>query len=301
MAYSHAMSNSQENAGAAKTLGEVLDSGAGFLARKGVENPQVGCELLAARLLGCKRLELALRRDERLAEKLVDAMRRGLVRVAGGEPVQYVLGEWDFRDHTFKVDRRALIPRPETEELVEAVLGCKDLWARPKPAVLDVGTGTGCIIISLALARPGGVFAGLDVSGEAISLAKENARRLGVADKVVFANTEISEGVEPETMDAVVSNPPYIATPDYEALPPHIREYEPRVALDGGMDGLMVVEAVVQDAAIVLKSGGHLFLEIGADQGGRVSELLEREGFGGVEVRKDLAGKDRIVAGQLGR
>jgi release factor glutamine methyltransferase len=301
VSYSRPMANSPESMNTDKTLGEVLDSGTQFLVRKGIENPRLACELLAARLLGCKRLELTLRHDQRLVDKHVDAMRRGLVRVAGGEPVQYVLGEWDFMEHTFHVDRRALIPRPETEQLVAAVLACTELWSRPRPAVLDVGTGTGCIAISLALARPEGIFVGLDISAEAISLAKENARRLGVADRIVLAKGEISEGVEPETMDAVVANLPYVATPEYEGLPVHIREYEPRLALDGGPNGLAVIEPVVQDAAIVLKSGGYLFLEIGADQGEGVSRLVQHEGFSAIEIRKDLAGKDRIVFCRLGR
>lgn len=282
-----------------KPLGDILRAGTEFLARKGVEGPELACELLASRLLRCPRLELKIRYGEPLHERIVDAMRRGVMRVGAGEPVQYVLGQWDFRGHTLKVDRRALIPRPETEQLVDAVLACAPLWEKPHPAVLDVGTGGGCIAISLAVERPQGRYIGLDVSDEAASLARENAESLGVGDRLVVVYGELPDLVEPETMDAVVSNPPYIATPDYERLPAHIREHEPRLALDGGMDGLQSIEAIATDSAMVLRAGGRLFMEIGADQAERVSALLSAIGFVDVQVTKDLAGRYRFAAARL--
>jgi release factor glutamine methyltransferase len=282
-----------------RSLAAILKAGTDFLARKGVESPALACELLASRLLRRPRLELNLHAQDILPDRMVEAMRRGVMRVGGGEPVQYVIGQWDFRGHTVKVDRRALIPRPETEQLVEAILACAPLWQHPHPAVLDVGTGSGCIAISLALERPAGRYIGFDVSEEALSLARENAEALGVADNLVLVGGELSDLVEPETMDAVVSNPPYIATPDCERLPPHIRNHEPMLALDGGPDGLQIIEPVATDAAMVLKPGGHIFMEIGADQGGRVIELLNNIGFAEVHVTKDLAGKDRIATGRL--
>jgi release factor glutamine methyltransferase len=164
---------------------------------------------------------------------------------------------------------------------------------------LDVGTGSGCIAISLALARPEAVCVGFDVSEEALTLARENARALDAADRIAFASGDLAECMEPQCADLVVSNPPYVATADYERLPPHIRDHEPRTALDGGPSGLAIVETVIQDAAILLKPGGFLFLEIGAGQGRRVRDLLTGAGFTDVAVRPDFAGHDRVAAGRL--
>jgi len=281
------------------TLGDALNAGADFLARKGTDEPRLTAEWLAARLLRCARLELTSRLVQPLPEKLVDALRRGLVRVGAGEPVQYVMGQWDFMGHTFKVDRRALIPRPETEQLVERALACEALWKRPSPTVADIGTGSGCIAISLAMARPAARIIGLDVSEEAIALARENTEQFGLAARVVLVAGEMSDLIEPETLDAVVSNPPYIRTSDCETLPRHIRGHEPRLALDGGADGLSCIEAIVTDTAIVLKPGGFILLEIGHDQGAPVSGLLTANGFTNVSISPDLSGKDRIVSAHL--
>jgi release factor glutamine methyltransferase len=284
-----------------KTIAEVLTAAGEYLAGKGVDDARLAIELLVARLLNCRRLELPLRAQAVLPENLLAALRRGVRRVAGGEPVQYVLGQWDFMGRTFKVDRRALIPRPDTECLVAAVLACAPLWAQSRPAIVDIGTGSGCIAISLALARPDGLYIGLDVSGDALALARENAAALGVADRIAFTGAELCDTVEPEMLDAVVSNPPYVRTADFEKLPVHIRCHEPRLALDGGPDGLSVIEGIVQDAAIALKNGGRLFLEIGWDQAAAVKALFAQAGFDGVHVGPDLAGRDRVVAGVLAR
>jgi release factor glutamine methyltransferase len=281
-----------------KTVGGVLEAAAAYLRGRGVEEPRMACEWLLSRLLKCRRLDLPLRSADALSEPYLAAMRRALKRLAGGEPVQYVLGQWDFMGRGFKVDRRALIPRPETECLVERVLSCGELWARSRPAVADVGTGGGCIIISLALAHPEGLYVGLDVSEEAVALARENAAALGVAGRVAFTCVELSDAVEPEMLDAVVSNPPYIPTADLQKLPACIRDHEPRAALDGGAGGLEVVTAVIEDAAIALKAGGFLFLEIGADQGPAVQGRMKAAGFEDVAVTADLAGRPRVACGR---
>lgn len=282
-----------------KTLKLVLEAGASFLEGKKIEGPRLAVELLAARLLDCRRLDLYLRYDTALPETHLEAMRRGIKRVAAGEPVQYVLGQAVFMDHVFKADRRALVPRPETEVLVQTVLDCGELWSREKPAVLEVGVGSGCVTITLALAKPAGLYVGVDISREAIELARENAVALGAADGVAWACGETSDVVDPMSLDAVVSNPPYIPSGEIDRLPVQVRDHEPRVALDGGPDGLAVIDGLVQDAAFALKPGGFLFLEIGEEQGREVTERLEREGFTGVAVLKDLANRDRVVRGRL--
>ncbi len=281
-----------------KTVLHVLTSGTAYLEAHGIEQPRLACELLLSRLLRCKRLELYLKYEEVLPENLLEAMRRGTKRVGAAEPVQYVLGQVGFMDHVFKVDRRALIPRPETEVLVQHVLECEALWKSEHPAIVDVGTGSGCIVLSLAMARPNGRYIALDTSEDALALARENAAALGLADCVGFAHGELPDIVDPESLNAVVANLPYIPTATYERLPLNVREFEPRTALDGGPAGLSIIENVVHDAALALIPGGHLFLEIGDEQGASVLSLLKEGGFEDALVKPDLNGRDRIAVGR---
>ena len=280
-----------------KTLSELIALGDAFLARNGTPDPRVACEFLAARLFKCGRLELYRQGDTVPETRIVDALRRGLQRVAKGEPVQYVLGQWDFRTLTLKVDRRALIPRPETEQLIDLVMKSAQVKGAVKPLVVDVGTGTGCIILSLARELPDGVFVGLDISAEALSLAKENAAYTGLEGRVLFAESDGCGEFDPASVDVLVSNPPYIPSHVVDGLEPHIRDHEPRLALDGGPDGLAVYRALLLDAVMVLKPGGGVFLEIGDEQGPALREMLEEYGFIGVEIIKDYAGRDRFAVG----
>lgn len=280
-------------------LRELIRRGADFLERKGIPDAATVCELLAARLCQCKRMELHRSLDAPLSEPRVDAMRRGIQRVAGGEPVQYVLGQWDFRHLTLKCDRRALIPRPETEGLVELVLKSPQLNGNPKPLVVDVGTGTGCVILSIAQEHPGGVYVGLDISPDALALAGENAKLTGLEDKVMFAESDGCGEFEPASVDILVSNPPYIPSATVDALDPWIRDHEPRLALDGGADGLNFYRSFLMDAIMVLKSGGAVFFEIGDDQGQALRDMMEEHGLEEVRILKDLAGRDRYATGVM--
>jgi release factor glutamine methyltransferase len=286
-------------ADAVKTVLHILKVGAEFLEGKGIENPRLVCELLLSRLLGCERLELYLKHEDVLSEKKLAAMRRGIKRAADGEPVQYILGETGFMESVFKVDRRALIPRPETEMLVQHVLTCESLWKTETPTIVDVGTGSGCIVLSLAEARPKAKYLAVDTSDEALALARENAETLKLSERVHFVKADLSDIVEPESIDAVVANLPYIPSADCDQLSPEVRDHEPRSALDGGQDGLDIIRDVVQDAGIVLKSGGMLFLEIGDDQGAAVISLMKESGFSDAAVKQDLNGRDRVVLGRL--
>ena len=275
---------------------DILRLGAEYLAGKGVPDAQVAAELLMARLLKCGRGFLSPHLDAAPDPRHVDAMRRGVRRLAAGEPVQYVLGEWDFRSLTVTCDRRALIPRPETEELVTRVLSFAKTYANPQPFVVDVGTGSGCIILSLACEMAGGVFLGTDVSPEAVSLAQENAVRCGLSGKVKFAVADgLDDFDEPQSIDILVSNPPYIATADCALLDPRIRDWEPTNALDGGVSGLDFYERLVGDAINVLKPGGGAFFEIGDGQGGALRKLFFDAGFDDIRIEKDYAGHDRYA------
>ena len=278
---------------------EVLEKADAYLTSKGVEDARVASELLMARLLATGRGCLAGYFAGEVTDRQLEAMRRGMKRLAEGEPVQYVLGEWDFRSLTLKCDRRALIPRPETEELVTRVL--KFLKGRVNPFTVDVGTGTGAIILSLASEFKGdGVFLGTDISSDALALARENAARCGLAGRVKFAVADgLDDFDEPEAFDVIVSNPPYIESAVCDTLEPRVRDWEPRLALDGGETGLDFYDRYLGDALNLLKSGGGIFFEIGAGQGERLRELMFEYGFDDIRIEKDYAGHDRYASAVL--
>ena len=282
---------------------DTIGKAAAFLAAKGVPDPQVAAELLAARLLKCTRGLLASALEREAGERHLEAMRRGMRRLVDGEPLQYVLGEWDFRSLTLKCDRRALIPRPETEELVTRVLAhlrARGAGAEP-PFVVDVGTGTGAIVLSLAKEFAGeAALLGTDVSEDAIALAKENAARCGLSDRVKFAVMDgLDDFDEPGLVDVLVSNPPYIESAVCETLDPRVRNFEPRLALDGGPTGLDFYDRYLGDALNILKSGGAVFFEIGEGQGAAVAKLMADYGFDNVRVERDFAGHDRYASATL--
>lgn len=276
---------------------DVITKAGGYLAAKGVADAAVAAELLAARLLKTGRGLLGNYAAQEAEERQLEAMRRGMARLAAGEPVQYVLGEWDFRSLMLKCDRRALIPRPETEELVTRVLRS----LKGGEVVVDVGTGTGAIILSLAKeAKTPGVFIGTDVSEDAIALAKENAARTGLEGRVeLLVMDGLDDFDDPQLFDVIVSNPPYIKSSVCETLDRNVRDFEPRLALDGGADGLDFYDRYLGDAVNLLKPGGRVFFEIGEDQGPAVRELMESYGFGQIAVERDYAGHDRYASATL--
>ena len=284
------------------TWRETIAKAGAYLQAKAVPDPQVAAELLAARLLKTGRGTLAAHFESEVPEKCLEAMRRGIKRLASGEPVQYVIGEWDFRHLTLKCDRRALIPRPETEELVTRVLKCLESRANGGvPVVVDVGTGTGAIVLSLAQEFKGdAAFLGTDVSEDAIALAQENAAKCGLAGRVKFAVADgLDDFDEPECVDVIVSNPPYIESAVCDTLDPRVRDYEPRLALDGGVTGLDFYDRYLGDALNILKPGGAVFFEIGEGQGAALAKLMADYGFGEVKIEKDFAGHDRYASGVI--
>jgi len=282
-----------------KRLLDVLQASADYLAGKGVEQPRLVAEQLMSHVLKCPRLQLYVRFEVNLEESQLAPLRAGIKRLGAGEPLQYIVGDAGFMGHIFKVDRRALIPRPDTETLIAAVLECGDLWSRPAVALADVGTGSGCVAVSLALGRPEARVMAVDLHPEALDLARENAGLNGVAGRIEFRQGNLLEGIGGAALDAVVANLPYIATGDCAKLPRHIRAHEPLSALDGGPDGLDLIRRLVKEAQVALKPGGWLFLEIGFDQGPAVVGWLRDNGFVNVVVRPDLGGRDRVVSGTL--
>ena len=247
----------------------------------------VDAEWLLAHVLGVRRSELVLRRNEALTPEQAEELQRLVARRAAGEPLQYVLGEWGFRRLTLTVDRRALIPRPETEHVVERCLAL--LAEVDRPRVLDVGTGSGAIALAIADERPDARVTGIDASAAALSLARANRARTGL--QVELAGHDLFAGLPAGPWDLVVSNPPYVDPGDRELLAPEVREWEPAIALFGRA----ATDAVARGAMERLAAGGALVLEVGDGQAGAVADLLVELGYEEPNVTPDLGGHDRVV------
>ena len=271
------------------TVADVVKRSTEFLARKGVPSPRVDAEHLIGKALGLTRLELYLHYDRPLDEAELAEIRELVKRRGGREPLAYILGEWGFRRLTLRVDERALIPRPETEVVVERCLAL--LAGVETPAVLDVGTGTGAIALAIADELPGSRVTAIDASADALALARENAERTGL--RVEFLQHDLLEGLPRGPYDLVVSNPPYVEPDELTGLEPEVREWEPREALVGHR----MTEGVARGAQAVLEPGGWLVLEVGDGTAEVISELLATLGFGAVAATRDLAGRDRVVEG----
>jgi release factor glutamine methyltransferase len=267
----------------------VLRRSTEHLAGKGAETPRLDAELLLAKAVGLTRLELYMHLDRPLTAAELAAARELVARRAGREPVQYVLGEWGFRRLTLTVDPRALIPRPETEVVVERCLAL--LAGRQEPRVLDVGTGSGAIALAIADEHPGARVTALDASTDALALARENVARTGAAIELVEA--DLHAGLPPGPWELVVSNPPYVLPDELSGLEPEVREWEPRPALVG----VGATEAVAEAAAGVLAPGGAVVLEVAAGTAASVCAMLARLGYRDVRATPDLAGRDRVVEG----
>ena len=276
---------------APETVGEVVRRTAARLETDGLLTARLDAELIVAHVLELTRAELALERGRVVTDAEAERVAELTARRAAREPLQYVLGEWGFRRLTLTVDGRALIPRPETETVVERCLAL--LAGADAPRVLDVGTGSGAIALAIADEHPGAAVTGIDVSAEALSLARENAARTGVAVELLQA--DLLGGLPGSDWDLVVSNPPYVRPDEAATLAPEVVDWEPHVALfDGGH-----TETLVRDAAAVLRRGGALVLESYDERARAVAGLLERAGFEQVAVTRDLAGRDRVVEGRL--
>jgi release factor glutamine methyltransferase len=274
-------------------VGDVVRRTARQLDAEGILTARLDAELLVAHVLGVSRSTLAIERDRELTAAERERVAELATRRVAREPLQYIVGEWGFRRLTLTVDDRALIPRPETESVVERCLTLLKGIAAPR--VLDVGTGSGAIALAIADEHPGAHVTGIDVSPEAISLARENAERTGVEAELLVV--DMLSGLPGSDWDLVVSNPPYVRVDEARGLAPEVVEWEPHVALfDAGHTDLLVGEA-----ARVLRPGGALVLESFDERTGAVAELLERAGFADVTVTRDLAGRDRVVEGRLRR
>lgn len=277
------------------TVLEVLNAATSYLKKQGVESPRLNAEHLLAHALGRKRrMDLYLEFDRPLGEAERAPLRELVKKRSEGVPLQHLLGTAEFLGIEFLCDGRGLIPRPETEELVELVLRL----APEARAFLDVGTGSGVIALSIALKRPDAVVAACDVSKDALALASENRARLGLDERVRFFESDLVAGVEGE-FDVVVANLPYIPAGEIAGLSREVR-HDPIAALDGGEDGLRLVERLLDSLPGKLLPGGLVALEIGHDQAGRVEEMLGARGFVEITTHNDHQGVGRFVTGRSG-
>jgi len=297
-----AVSSAQGRDGEVWTVLRLMRWSGTYLEEKGVERGRLDAEYLLAHVLEVKRLQLYLQYDRPLSRQELDRFRPLLRRRADREPLQYILGRAAFRELNLSVDRRVLIPRPETEILVEEVL----VWAggqdRSDLTALDVGTGSGAIALSLLLEGPFGRVVATDSSPDALAVAKGNAEAAGLHGRVEFREGSLFAPVaEGEAFDVVVSNPPYVTEAEASALEPEVGVWEPALALFGGPDGMAVIRALVAGAGARLRAGGLLAMEVGAGQSGLVVTEVEGTGeYDDVRVRRDLSGRERVVLATRG-
>ncbi|MBI4714649.1 MAG: peptide chain release factor N(5)-glutamine methyltransferase [Nitrospirae bacterium] len=302
-----------------KSLRTVQDAhrvGARSLAERGIAGADLDSEVLLRYAMGIDRTAFFLSAGKPLPEAAWEIFQGWVERRTRREPVAYILGMREFWGMEFRVTPEVLIPRPETELLVETALRLMKpphlLYPSPPEgegqgggdvvSILDLGTGSGCIAVSLAKEFPDAVLWAVDPSAGALRIAAENAARHGVEERIHFLQGDGFEplrGRVPEwSLDAIVSNPPYIPTPDLGNLPPDVRDFEPVTALDGGGDGLVFYRRILAEGPSFLKTGGFLFLEVGHDQAERVKRMMDdHPRMEWVETGKDLAGIDRVVVG----
>ena len=274
------------------TVLDVIKRTSEFFAGKGIDSPRLNAELLIGHALGRKRMQLYLEFERPLSEGELEKIRPLVRRRAQHEPLQYILGETDFHGLRLKVDRRVLIPRPETEYLVELVVAA---CAAPPARILDLGTGSGAIALALAAAFPGSTVLATDLSADALALARENAAAAGLESRVAFLASDWFAAVPPETFDVVVSNPPYLTPEETAQTSVEVREFEPVHALTGRGGGAGDLDAIIAGARQFLKPGGLLALETGIAQHEHLLARLAAAGFARTESKRDLTGRDRFV------
>ena len=290
------------------TLLEVLQSTTAYFTNHKIENPRLNAEQLLAHTLRLSRMDLYLEFERNLAENELGPLRDLVKRRGQGEPLQHLLGTVEFCGHTFAIDKRAMVPRPETEELVELLKS--EVSLRPGGAyapvrrqrsdfrMIDVGTGSGVIALSLAAKFPEAEIYAIDISEDALSLARENAARLRLGERVRFQKTDLLENLS-ERFDLIVANLPYISMQDRHLLAREVL-HDPEVALFGGSSGDELVRELIEQAPAHLEPGGLLALEIGLGQAEGLSHFLRQKNYHDIELKKDYSGISRFLLARYG-
>ena len=285
------------------TVLEVLQASTDYFRKRNIESARLNAEHLLAHVLGRKRIELYLEFDRALAEAELAPLRELVRRRSEGEPLQHLLGTVEFCGQVFLCDKRALVPRPETEELVELLIAdfekrqsASDRIADSK--ILDVGTGSGVIALSLAAKLPAATVIGVDISDDALQLARENADRLELSGRVEFLKSDLLEKVD-ERFDLIVANLPYIAMAERECLSREV-SHDPETALFGGQDGVELIQRLIEAAPVHLVPGGLLAVEIGAGQSEAVIAALGLKKYKDITAKNDYSGTPRFVFARYG-
>lgn len=274
------------------TYRQLLERGTHLLAEAGIEEAGLDAWYLMERATGINRTRYLM--DQRLPApeegeaQYLDWIEQRTKRI----PLQHILGDTEFMGLSFRVNRHVLVPRQDTETLVELVLETQESKGYNKH-LLDMCTGSGCIAVSLACLGQFASVSAADISEKALEVARENALHNNA--EVRFLQSDLFRALDGERYDIIVSNPPYIPSEDIEGLAPEVRDHDPRLALDGGADGLIFYRRLAKEGWDILNSGGLIFWEIGCEQAEDVSELLKAEGYMGIQVIQDLTGKDRVV------
>lgn len=286
------------------TIGELLKVTSGYMKEKGIDSPRLTAEVLLAHLLHLNRVSLYLNFDQPLTQEEISGYRSLVRRRLGREPLQYITGVQEFWSLEFTVDRRVLIPRPETEILVEQAVKLVKAGgglSEESPRILDIGTGSGAIAVSLAKELEGARIWATDISAEALDIAGINASKHGVVKRIVFEHGDLWDPVVNEHIkfDLILSNPPYVSEESYAELPPEVRDHEPRTALDGLAQGMYYIEKIIARGIDFLKPRAWLMIEMAPDQTEEALSIIERAGgYCNAERIRDYSRQYRVVKAQ---
>ncbi len=280
------------------TIRKLITWTAQWLKGYGVASPRLDAELLLSHAINCSRLDLYLDPDKPITDTERAIFRSYIKRRANREPVAYIIGYKEFWGRNFEVDSRVLIPRPETETLIEVAMS--KIPDKESSVIADLGTGSGCIAITISLEAKNVKMIASDISTGALEVAKINALNLGVDNCIIWRHGSWCEVfnslIEPGSLDLLLTNPPYIDSSELYELQPEIIKYEPQIALNGGKEGLEIYKDLIKDAAFWLKFGGCIIMEIGYKQADCIKDYLEESSFISVEIIKDISGKNRVIS-----
>ena len=278
------------------SLRELFDQGREAIRQSGMENPELEASVLLAKAFNIEARDIYSHPEREFGPEEVEEFNRLLERRIKREPTAYILGEKEFYSRSFMVTPDVLIPRPETEILVEEAL--KILGNLISPSIIDVGTGSGCIAVTLGCERQDARIFATDISYEALLVARKNSERLGVSRRVSFIHADLLGCFKDKSFDLVVSNPPYVKGSDYISLDRDVRDYEPKLSLLGGEEGIDYIKEIVPQSKRALKKGGWCVIEVGVNQSGRAREMFEEAGFEDISLTKDLSGIERVIKGK---
>lgn len=285
-----------------RTVASLIRWGTEYLEGKGFDSPRLTVEMLLAHVLGCRRIDLFLEFEKPLSENELKKFKELFRRRLDREPLQYITGEAHFMGLVFKVDRRVLIPRPETEILVERAIDLLRLFSgEPTPTVLDIGTGSGNIAVSVAHYAKNTHVTAIDVSEDSLQVARLNSRQHHVEDRITFCRVDVFSSFEDlGKYDCILSNPPYVTQDEANTLSPEIIKYEPVVAVFDGGDGLKFFKRIAELGKTLLKKEGWVLVETAYNQGEVVRSIFAEAGYKNIQVYKDYGGNKRVVRSQLG-